>query len=205
VGSKKRKRRSKDALRKLIEALILGEEGISVAELVGRIRSRYNIEVREEEIVEIVKSLEEEGKIDLNPPSVKVSSYAEYLGMKTENTWFYLMLGVVIGTMLSIYLLPTSLPWVVIRWVIGSIFVLYLPGFVTIEALFPRKKEISGLERLALSLGLSISIVPLIGLLLNYTPWGIRLTPVTFSLSIFTLLMGLVASYRKYKVAIAER
>jgi uncharacterized membrane protein len=55
--------------------------------------------------------------------------------------------------------------------------VLFFPGYVFITALFPEKKELDNLERLALSLGLSIAIVPLIGLLLNYTPWGIRLIP----------------------------
>jgi len=29
-----------------------------------------------------------------------------------------------------------------------------------------------GIERVALSFGLSIAIVPLIGLVLNFTPWG---------------------------------
>jgi len=31
---------------------------------------------------------------------------------------------------------------------------------------------IDGIERVALSFGLSIAIVPLIGLVLNFTPWG---------------------------------
>jgi hypothetical protein len=37
---------------------------------------------------------------------------------------------------------------------------------------------IDGLERVALSFGISIVIVPLIGLVLHFTPWGIRLVPV---------------------------
>lgn len=49
------------------------------------------------------------------------------------------------------------------------------------------RRGISPLERVALSLGLSIAIVPLLGLALNYTPWGIREGPVLATLSIFTL------------------
>ena len=54
------------------------------------------------------------------------------------------------------------------------------------------------LERLALSIGLSLAVVPLIGLVLNYTPWGIRLTPVSISLAIFTEAMATIALRRKY-------
>jgi len=34
------------------------------------------------------------------------------------------------------------------------------------------REGIDGIERVALSFGLSIAIVPLIGLVLNFTPWG---------------------------------
>jgi uncharacterized membrane protein len=48
--------------------------------------------------------------------------------------------------------------------------VLFFPGYTLISALFPRKDSLSGVERLALSFGLSIAVVPLIGLILNYMP-----------------------------------
>ena len=47
-------------------------------------------------------------------------------------------------------------------------------------------------------------MVPLVGLVLNYTPFGIRLLPVAFSLSGLTLLFLVLALRRKhayYKVA----
>jgi len=103
---------------------------------------------------------------------------------------------------------------------LDSVFVLFLPGYAFIAALFPEAGEsptsepnegptdsstpsvekpsavpgtdaaaaekeeaattapshsregIDGIERVALSFGLSIAIVPLIGLVLNFTPWG---------------------------------
>lgn len=75
--------------------------------------------------------------------------------------------------------------------------ILFIPGYALIAALFPEKDEIDLLERIALSFGLSIAIVPLIGLGLNYTPWGIRLDPIVTSLTIFTLLMSLIAQFRR--------
>ena len=66
--------------------------------------------------------------------------------------------------------------------------ILFIPGYVLIAALFPEKTSIDGIERFALSVGLSIAVVPLIGLVLNYTPFGIRLNPIVISLVLFTLI-----------------
>jgi uncharacterized membrane protein len=84
-----------------------------------------------------------------------------------------------------------------VRVVLGSFFVLFFPGYVLIAALFPEKKSLSNVERLALSFGLSIAVVPLIGLVLNYTPWGIRLDPILISLLMFILIMSVIALYRR--------
>ena len=76
--------------------------------------------------------------------------------------------------------------------------VLFFPGYSLTEALYPRGEDISPLERLALSIGLSLALVPLVGLVLNYTPWGIRLTPIISSLTLLILTLMIIASWRKY-------
>jgi len=75
--------------------------------------------------------------------------------------------------------------------------ILFWPGYCLIAALFPGKGDIDLIERIALSFGLSIAVDPLIGLGLNFTPWGIRLEPIVVSLTIFTLAMILAAQYRR--------
>jgi hypothetical protein len=62
-----------------------------------------------------------------------------------------------------------------------------IPNAIAVE------DTIDGIERLALSLGLSISIVPLLGLILNYTPFGIRLSSI--SVSLFILIVSLLGVY----------
>jgi uncharacterized membrane protein len=54
--------------------------------------------------------------------------------------------------------------------------------------LFPKNDDIDLIERMTLS----IVIVPLIGLGLNFTPWGIRLDPIVISVTLFTLVMLLI-------------
>jgi len=56
-----------------------------------------------------------------------------------------------------------------------------------------------------LSFGLSIAVVPLIGLGLNFTPFGIRLVPILVSISVFTLAMLMIAYLRRSKLSEEER
>ena len=63
---------------------------------------------------------------------------------------------------------------------------------------YPKKEDLGPLERLALSIGLSLALVPLLGLVLNYTPWGIRLNPIFTGLSLLTLALAAMAVVRKY-------
>ncbi|MDP3562915.1 MAG: DUF1616 domain-containing protein [Methanoregula sp.] len=92
-----------------------------------------------------------------------------------------------------------------LRVILGVPVILFIPGYALIAALFPAAKDIDGIERIALSFGLSIAVVPLIGLALNYTPWGIRLDPIVTCLAIFTIGLCLVAQYRRARLPAAER
>ena len=92
-----------------------------------------------------------------------------------------------------------------LRIALGLAFVLFFPGYVLVSALYPRQEGLDGVERVALSLGLSLALVPLIGLALNFSPWGIRLTPIVVSLSLWTLVVGAVAWRRRRQIAPHER
>ena len=84
-----------------------------------------------------------------------------------------------------------------IRIILGLPLVLFLPGYASIAALFPRRDDLDGIERVALSFGLSIAITSLLGLALNYTPFGIRLSPILIVLSIFTISLAMGAYVRR--------
>ncbi len=87
--------------------------------------------------------------------------------------------------------------------ILPGIFV--LPGYCFIAALFPKDDDIDFAERIALSVGLSIALVPLIALFLNFTPFGIRLDPVVAALTIFTLAVILLAWYRRSLLPFEKR
>jgi len=124
-------------------------------------------------------------------PYVALSSYA----LSPLSLWFWVTMGAVA---LSLGLISaTSGAALYLRYVFGSVLVLFLPGYSLIEALYP-KRELDELTRLALSIGLSLALVPLIGLVLNYTPWGIRLAPVAVSIAGVTVALSMVALKRKH-------
>lgn len=92
-----------------------------------------------------------------------------------------------------------------LRIIFGIPLVLFIPGYALIAALFPAARDIDGIERVALSFGLSIAIVPLTGLVLNYTPFGIQLDPIVISLAIITCVLCLAAQYRRATLPEEER
>lgn len=116
--------------------------------------------------------------------------------MKAKDYWD---LMTIIALSLLLDFLIAFYPECLLRKVLGLVSVLFFPGYVFIAAFFPRKKELDNIERLALSIGLSIAITPLIGLGLNYTPWGIRLIPILISLTVFNVTFAIVAIYRRAK------
>ena len=148
------------------------------------------------------------------------------------------VLALVVATNLAV--LAPLLRDTPLRIPLGLAFVLFVPGYAFIAALFPETGEspteemerddgtaagvgesgdvdddaflagvgrsgIDGIERVALAFGLSIAIVPLIGLVLNFTPWGIRLLPIMLAVSGFTVLTAAVAAARRWELPPVER
>jgi uncharacterized membrane protein len=91
------------------------------------------------------------------------------------------------------------------RIIFGLCLVLFFPGYTLLSALFPRKGDLAGVERIALSFGLSIAVVPLIGLILNYTLWGITLYPILISITGFILACSAVSWRRQLRLPLEER
>jgi len=114
---------------------------------------------------------------------------------------------VVIGLVLltCIFIIVPALSNTPIRTALGLPMLLFLPGYSLIAALFPARDDLEGIERFALSFGLSIAVVPLIGLALNYTTWGIRLFPILISVSAFTIMMCMVAVIRRKSLPADEQ
>ncbi|MDN7024308.1 DUF1616 domain-containing protein [Methanoculleus sp. FWC-SCC1] len=137
------------------------------------------------------------------PPQAPADTLMHSLNPRAVPQDLAIIYAWIVLTILGIYLpvLNTS----PLRVLFALPFILFIPGYLLIAALFPKKDDLDGIERTALSFGLSIAVVPLIGLALNYTPWGIRLDPIVASLLIFSAAMGLIAQYRRAAVPADDR
>ncbi len=107
----------------------------------------------------------------------------------------------VIVLVVIIILFPSN----VLRIILGLLLLLFFPGYTLVAALFTKKEGMGSIERVALSFGLSIAVVPLIGLILNYTPWGIRTEPVLYSVALFILITSIIAWLRRGRLPEPER
>jgi uncharacterized membrane protein len=188
---------SLEMLEKRILAILDSNSKISTLDLVRRF---VNEGIAEERVIEAIKDLEDRDEIELNENFFMYDSFLQYIKDVDLNFWFYFTIVVVVGTLIMVFVVPSVWPFVVIRWVFGSLFILFLPGYALVNALFLRRGDLKDIERLALSVGLSLAITPLTGFLLNYTIFGIRLIPIIVSLSIFILGMNFLAIYRKFRM-----
>ena len=91
------------------------------------------------------------------------------------------------------------------RIVLAILFLIFFPGYALMAALFTKKEGIGGIERVVLSCVLSIALVSLVGFILNYTPWGIRLEPILYSVASFILITSIIAWLRRSRLPEGER
>ena len=189
--------REEKKLRQTIIKLIEEEKPENTEQLIAIVRRERQLPNRQ--IMNEIIQLENEGRIIFKqhpqPAPRNVSTY-----IKTKNAlWFWTTITLSIATTLVVFMIPeNSYPAVYLRYVLGSIFVLWFPGYTLVKALFPTR-EIDSIERIALSIGLSLAVVPIVGLLLNYTQWGIRLTPINLALLGLTSLFATIAVLREFQ------
>jgi len=196
---------SDDELSQTIIQITNEQKPQNVKQLTNLVKEKHSI--AEEKILDAILKLQNQGKITLenHPPlsSPKLTAYIK----SSQALWYWTTIAVAIITAIVSFIIPETLyPWAYIRHALGTIFVLWLPGYAFIKALFPKHvpiktstENLETIERIALSLGMSLALVPMIGLLLNYTPWGIRLTPIVLSLLALTIIFATAAIIREHQ------
>jgi len=200
-----KKQSEKEAMQQIILQTVKNEKPSNVERLTDLVQQKLHLS--RQEVVDQILLLQNEGKITLKePPPQTPTAFINYL-QTSQAYWYWTTIILAIATTIIVFTVPEeSYPIVYVRYVFGSVFVLWMPGYTFIRALFPTKvpiqtssTELDNIERIALSIGMSLALVPIVGLLLNYTPFGIRLTPVTLSLLALTLTFATAAIIREHK------
>jgi hypothetical protein len=168
---------------------------------------KKSLDLEEKEIIKSVLKLQAEGIIKLENQALQSQSLATYLKTR-EAIWYWVTIAAGAITAALVFTISENVyPWVYVRNVFGVIFVLFLPGYAFIKALFPVNMpaktstgNLETIEQIALSIGMSIAVVSIVGLLLYYSPFGLDLTAIVLSLLAFTLVFATVAVARKYNI-----
>jgi putative Mn2+ efflux pump MntP len=212
------KKPAEDELDQQIIHIVETAKPESVQQLIDQVQALSS--KPKQEILNRIMHLEQEEKIHLKPPQTptptKFSSYIR----SNQAVWYWITMTLTLATILVVFVVPENdFPLVYVRYVLAIIFILWLPGYALIKALFPQtlpvkralarsleaaEKDLDTIERVALSLGMSIALVPIVGLLLNYTPWGIRLTSIVISLTTLTLAFATAAIAKEYQIRIKQ-
>jgi hypothetical protein len=175
----------------------------TVEQLVKLVQQEYSLS--KQEITSLLVQLQNEGKVRLGESDPAGPLTLRKYIFSPNATWFWIVAILVVSATITVFTVSEDSPIAYVRWFLGAIFVLFLPGYTLIKALFPRQptktslENLGVIERVALSIGMSLALVPIVGLLLNYTPWGIRTAPITLSLLGLTVSFGIVALIREYQ------
>jgi uncharacterized membrane protein len=177
----------------------------SVVQLITILKESLNLE--EKEIIESVLKLQAEGVIKLEDQASQAKSLSAYLKTR-KAAWYWTTIAVEAMTAAVIFTISeNNYPWTYARNILGIPFVLFFPGFAFIEALFPvnnsaktTAENLFTVERIALSIAMSMALVAIVGLLLNFSPWGLDLTAMILSLLVFTSIFATIAVFRKHQL-----
>lgn len=191
---------------------IRSEKPENIKNLVATIEQKFSLP--EKKIIQIMLELENK-KLLFFSKDLSFHSYAKIHRDKLfkknfflKNGWYLASLIILLLTVFVVFIVPENLyPAMYLRQFLGIIFIMFLPGFALIKFLYPSKVRIKNssqymdkLEHLVLSIGASLILTSLVGLLLNYAPWGISLIPVTLSLSALTLVLATIALLNQNRI-----
>lgn len=117
--------------------------------------------------------------------------------MVKSGQWFGIIVLFTVLTMLIVYVVPADSPLVVVRYVLGFVFVVSLPGYCLVNVLFLKGNKLDLVEEVVLSVALSFGLTGIVGLFLGLSPIGANFTSITISLSAIVLVLTAVAFLRK--------
>ena len=192
-----------DSIEDIIIKTINQQNPQTTSQLVDLLQKTTNLS--ENEIIEVLNQLKAENKIHFNIKPEASTSFGTYL-FSFESAWYWTIIAIALVTTLTVFTIPQDwFPLAYVRNVLGLVFVLFLPGYAFVKAIFQKKVPIKttsesfdNIERFVLSIAMSIALTPMVGLILYYTPAGIGLTPITLSLLTLTVLFATAGMAREY-------
>jgi hypothetical protein len=194
----------KSELKDLILLTVRKRNPDTIEQLITQI-IQDNKQLSDDEIISLLHELEDEKKLRL-AEAIFPMSFKDYI-FSFKAAWYWVTIVLSLLAFIVFFTVNESfVPVIYLRNILGLVFVLYLPGYALVKTLYPlnvplktRSITLDSIERIVLSLGLSIVVTTLSGLLLYYTPLGLNFEPVSIWILIFTLLFSNWGISREYE------
>lgn len=108
----------------------------------------------------------------------------------------YIVIGSIFIAYLFSVIIDKLFSFSLLMNIIGIPFVLFLPGYSLVLYFFGEKEW---LEKIVLGIALSIVIVPILGLILNFSPFGINFISTAISTGAFSAIFSVLAFIKQAK------
>jgi len=152
------------------------------------------IKFGDEELLALIRQLQSDGTIKLSMRNG--TSFREYL-IDIWNTWWFYLVIIVAVSELSLVLSNAQIGTALfLRNVFGLGVLGIIPGFLTVLIVFPGR-QINTLEKIALSIFLSVLISITVGVLLGLGPF-FQPSNNIIVLTVYIFLADIAAGYRSY-------
>mgnify|MGYP005831098547 CR=1 FL=1 len=194
-----------EEIQSFIAQLLKRRGGLKVRDILEAASEKYSLD--EEQLLGVIKDMAGRGEINLyssevhgaktDPAEGEGKNVYRYLAAEGKVNFTVVILAA--ASVLAVLAIPEAYPALaVLRWILGGIFLLFLPGYSLLRALYP-EREFDVLERIALSVFLSVALTSILGLILNFTPAGVSLLPVLVAVAAFTVICSLIDFLRRIR------
>lgn len=202
MGTSHRQRFTRETIEQFVQEILQEQQPETIRGLVTSLQQQF--EVPKKQSIEVIQAMLAEEKFAIRkpelPPPRTLMDYVKH----PHYRWDALL---VLGPTVAIIPIVTLSEDVseltvlsLIRAILGLFFLLFVTGFSLTSLLFPYAEDLDEIERMALSMGLSLALTIIVGLILNYTSefalmpvlWSlVVLTLGTYSLTVFVRIQGL--------------
>jgi len=153
-----------------------------------------NMNFTDEKLLPLIKQLQSEGTFRLSVQHT--GSFGEYLADIWNAWWFYFVIFVTLSELFLVISNSQAGVALLLRVLFGLGVLGIIPGFLTVMIVFPGG-QIQTLEKIALSIFLSVLISITVGVLLGLGPF-FQASNNIIVLTVYVVLADVAASYRTY-------
>ncbi|TMI56828.1 hypothetical protein E6H18_06500 [Candidatus Bathyarchaeota archaeon] len=153
-----------------------------------------NINVSDEKLLWLVKQLQSDGTIELSTKDA--ASFRGYLIDIWNAWWFYLVIIVALSELFLVISNAQAGAALFLRILFGLGILGIIPGSLTVMIVFPGG-QVNALEKIALSIFLSVLISITVGVLLGLGPF-FQASNNIIIITVYVVLADVAASYRSY-------